>query len=182
MEAKQYFSSNPRSFVWNSSISIAPGLFIKVCDSYIEGKGEIFGKFLSIFTLIDEKNKKELNEGALQRYLAESVWFPTALLPSQGVTWEVIDEYKAKATITVSGINVSLDFEFNDTGEIISVYTPSRYREVSGKYEPTPWMGKYSNYIDYNGYLIPQMGRVEWHLEDQIYPYWKATIIEIVYD
>jgi hypothetical protein len=182
MEARQYFSSHPRGFVWNSSISVAPGISIKVCDSYIDGKGEMKGNLLSTFTFIDEKNKKELNEGALQRYLAESVWFPTALLPSQGVTWEIIAKNKAKATISDSSTTVSLDFEFSDTGEIISVYTPSRYREVSGRYESTPWNGKYSNYIDFKGYLIPQKAEVEWQLKDKVYPYWKATLKEIIYD
>lgn len=45
------------------------------------------GKFLSLFPLFDAQNQRKLDEGALQRYLAEAIWFPTALLPSQGVTW-----------------------------------------------------------------------------------------------
>lgn len=182
MEAEQYFSSNPRAFVWNSTISIVPGFSINVCDSYIEGKGEMKGKLLSLFTLIDAQNQRELDEGALQRYLAEAVWFPTALLPSQGVTWSALDGLKAKATITDFGITASLEFEFNNKGEIISVYTPMRYREVSGKYEPTPWKGKYSKYINVKDYLIPSEGEVEWHLKDQVYPYWKASLRDIRYD
>lgn len=181
MEAEQYFSSRPRAFVWASTISMEPGLSISVCDSYIGGKGEIKGKILKLFTLINAKNQRELNEGALQRYLAEAVWFPTALLPSQGVTWTALDDHSANATITDSGISTSLEFEFNEKGEIISAYTPSRYKEVSGKYEATPWKGRYSNYINVNGYLVPQQGEVEWHLKDKIYPYWKARLREIRY-
>ncbi len=101
-------------------------------------EGRMKGKLLSLFTIIDARDHRELNEGALQRFLAEVVWFPTALLPSQGVTWTVLDNHKAKATITDSDITTSLEFEFNEKGEVVSVYTPSRYREVSGKYEPTP--------------------------------------------
>lgn len=182
MEAEQFFSSRPRAFAWNATISVIPSLSISVCDSYIKGKGGMKGKIMSLFTLIDAQNQRELDEGALQRYLAEAVWFPTALLPSQGVMWTALDNHNAIATITDSGITTSLEFEFNDKGEIVSVYAPSRYREVSGNYEPTPWKGSFSKYINVDGYLIPQEGEVEWHLKDQVYPYWKASLRHISYD
>ena len=182
MEAVQYFSTRPRGFLWNSKISILPGLSIKVLDSYINGQGRMKGKFLSLITLMDVHDDSQLSEGALQRYLAESVWFPTALLPSQGVKWTAINNNKAKATITDSGITVSLEFEFNDQSEIVGVYAPARYREVAGTYEPTPWQGYFSDYMDVGGYLIPKHGEVEWHLKDQTYPYWKADLTEIRYE
>ena len=179
MEAEQLFSTSPRAFIWNSTISMVPGVSINVCDSYIGGQGEMKGRILSAFTLIYEKNKKELNEGALQRYLAESVWFPTALLPSQGVAWKELDEFRAEASIVDSGNVVSLEFEFNQKGEIISVYTPKRYREVGGKYEPTPWKGTFSNYTNVGGYFIPKGGEVAWLLKDGVYSYWKASLVKI---
>ncbi|GBE18485.1 hypothetical protein BMS3Abin16_01089 [archaeon BMS3Abin16] len=182
MKAVQYFSSEPRAFVWDSQIFILPLVSINVCDSYIDGKGSMTGKFLSLFTLINSHDEEELNAGALQRYLAEAVWFPTSLLPSQGISWEEIDSSKAKATITDSGITVSLEFEFNERGEAVSVYTPGRYREVKGKYELTPWKGRFSNYIEVEGYRIPTKAEVEWHLKDKTYPYWKAELIEVRYD
>jgi len=182
MEAKQCFSARPRAFVWEATISIGFGLSIRVCDSYSQGKGRIKAKLVSLFTVVDAHNQKELNEAALQRYLAESVWFPTALLPSQGVTWQRLDDSRAQATITDSNISTSVEFEFNDRGEAISVYSPSRYKEVSGKYERTPWKGRFSKYKQVNDYLIPQEGVVEWHLKDRIYPYWKARLGEIRYE
>ena len=182
MEAREYFSSRPRAFAWDAKISIFPGMSLSVMDSYREGKGEMRGRLFSLFILIDEKNQSELDEGALQRYLAEAVWFPTALLPSQGVVWTGLGRDRAKATIRDANISVSLEFEFNEKGEIVSVYAPSRYRESSGKYEPTPWKGRFSKYIDANGYLIPQEGEVEWHLKDRVYPYWKARLLEVEYD
>ena len=91
-------------------------------------------------------------------------------------------DHKAEAAITDSDITASLEFEFNEKGEIVSIYTPSRYREVSGKYELTPWKGRLSRYISTNDYLIPQEVEVEWHLKDRVYPYWKASLQEIRYD
>ncbi len=182
MRAEQEFSTCPRAFVWNSEISMFPGASVSISDSYMDGKGGMKGRLLSLFTVVDAQNQKELNEAALQRYLAEAVWFPTALLPSQGVTWTAIDAQRARAALTDSGVTFSLDFEFNERGEIISVYTARRYREVSGEYKLTPWKGKYSKYIDVEGYLVPSEAEVEWHLEHQNYPYWKARLDQIKYE
>ncbi len=182
IEATQQFSSSPRAFVWSAKIAMLPGVSIDVCDLYKDGKGGIRGKFLSLFTVIEAKEQKELNEGALQRYLAEAVWFPTALLPSQGVLWSAIDEQRARATVTDGATTTSLEFTFNDNGEIVSAYTPERYREVSGTYESTPWGGRYANYVDINGYLVPIECEVEWYLQEGVYTYFRATLDEILYD
>lgn len=176
MQAEQFFTTQPRAFVWNARITVFFRITINIVDTYHRGKGEIYGKLLSLFTVLHDSNKSPLNEASLQRFLAESVWFPSALLPSQGVHWEEIDRHKARASITDSGITTSLDFEFNDIGEIISVYTPSRYREVSGQYKATPWKGWFSDYKNIDGYLIPQKAEVEWHLDHQTYTYWKARL------
>ncbi len=138
-------------------------------------------KLISLLPLVDAESADELNEGALQRYLAEAVWFPTALLPSQGVIWRELASNQATASITDAGITVSLQFEFNARGEISSVYSPARYREVSGEYVPTPWKGYFSDYVENDGYLIPSCAAVEWHLKDRIYPYWRAKLHNIRY-
>lgn len=182
MKAKQYLSSNPRSFAWHATITLPLGLSIKVCDSYRGGKGKIRGKVLSLFTLIDSHNRSELNEGALQRYLAEAVWHPTSLLPSQGVTWQPLDDHRAQATLRDCDLTVSLEFEFNEQGEVVSVYSPARYREVSGQYEATPWKGRFSRYVKIQDYRIPLEGEVAWQLPDQLYSYWKARIHGIRYE
>ena len=182
MEAEQYYSVRPVGFVWNASIAMFPLLSVDVCDSYIEGKGRVKGRFVSLFRIVDAHGTKELDSAALQRYLAEAVWFPTALLPSQGVTWQAIDDHKAKATLSDGNNSVSLEFGFNDEGEIVSVYAPDRYREVSGTYTATPWQGRYGKYIDVDGYRIPSEAEVEWQLEEQTYPYWRATIEQVKYD
>lgn len=181
MRAKQQFSTSPRGFVWSAEISMLPGVPISICDSYIEGQGAMKGKLLSLVPIINTSNKKALNEAALQRYLAEAVWFPTALLPSQGVRWSEIDERSAKATITDHGIRVSMEYTFNEKGEIVSVYTPRRYRGTDGKYIPTPWRGRLSNYTKADGFLIPSYAEAAWLLGEDTYTYWRADIKKINY-
>ncbi len=182
MTARQAFSTRPRAFVWSAEIAMLPGVSIKVLDSFMEGRGAMTGKVLSLITLIESHDRVELDQGALQRYLAEAVWFPTALLPSQGVEWQALDTRTARATISESGVSAALDFEFNELGEVISVYAPARYREVDGDFHATPWRGYFSDYREVNGYRVPLQGRVEWQLEQGAYPYWRANVTELIYE
>jgi hypothetical protein len=181
-EATQYFSTQPPGFVWDAIIRMAPLMKVRVRDAYVAGQGSMQGKILSLMSVVDEGGKTELNAGALQRYLAEAVWFPTALLPSKSVKWSPIDNSRALATLTDSGTIVSLEFHFSDAGEITGVFTPSRYREVDGKYELTPWEGHFRHYEERGGIRIPIEGYVEWRLQDGSFPYWKGRIIKVMYD
>lgn len=65
-------------------------------------------KVAAAITMMDQHDRVGLSRGALQRYLAEAVWFPTALLPREGLKWTAVDDSTALATLTDSGITVSL--------------------------------------------------------------------------
>jgi len=182
LKATQYFSAQPPGFVWDASIRLRPLMTVRVRDAYLGGQGSMQAKLLSLAPVVDACGQAELNAGALQRYLAEAVWFPTALLPSAGVTWSAIDDSRALATLTDSGTTVSLRFHFNDVGEITGVFTPGRYREVNGKYELTPWGGHFRSYEERDGMRIPVEGDVEWRLQGESFPYWTGRIMEVRYD
>ena len=179
MVAQQVFTCHHRGFIWNSQITSLLGMKVNVLDSYIQGKGEMKAALLGAIKVVNEGDKPELNQGALQRYLAESVWFPTALLPSQGVTWRSLGDLKAEASITDHHTTARLEFHFNAKGEVIEIYSPGRYREVDGQYQLTPWGGKLSNYQEVAGYKIPFTGVVAWYLGDQTYTYWKADLTQV---
>ena len=163
-KATQHFSAQTPGFVWDAGIRLSPLTKVRVRDAYVAGQGSMQAKILSLVPVVDERGKAGLNAGALQRYLAEAVWFPTALLPGAGVQWSAIDEGRALATLTDSGTTVSLEFRFNDAGDVTSVFTPGRHRAINGKYELTPWEGHFGRYEEREGMRIPVEGDVEWQL------------------
>jgi hypothetical protein len=120
---------------------------------------------------------------SLQRYLAEAPWAPTVLLPGgNGVRWSPIDDSSARATLIDGRTSVSIEFRFNAAGDITSVYTPARYREIRGAYVATPWEGRFTSYSDRGGMRIPTEGEVAWLLPDRRLPYWRGRLTQIVYD
>ena len=97
--AAQHFTVDPPGFVWDARVAILPLVPVRVVDMYKAGKGTLRAKILSSVPVADAEPSPELNSGELMRYLAETVWSPTALLPGEGVDWVPIDEQSARATI-----------------------------------------------------------------------------------
>lgn len=115
-----------RSFSWDAKVRILPLVHVRVRDAYANGVGSGQVQLLSALTIASDSNKPELNSASLHRYLAEAVWYPTALAPSAGVQWTPIDNRRALATLTDLGNTVSLEFRFNDAAEVVGIYTEGR--------------------------------------------------------
>ena len=142
--ADQLFVARPPGFDWNARMRMAPGLFVLVRDAYRAGAGLLRAEALGVVTVASQEGGPDLAHGELLRWLAEACWFPTALLPSQGVGWEPIDENRARATLSDGGTTAALEFRFGRDGYVSSVYAAARPRTVDGRNVPTPWEGTWA--------------------------------------
>ena len=175
------FGVQPPQLLWKARIRLFVGLSVTVVDSYRDGLGSMQATVLG-FPVARFAGTAELASGALQRYVAESLWFPTALLPSQGVEWLPIDTNTAQATLRDRQTAVALQFHFNSAGEITSAYTSGRYRQAGKGFQLTPWTCRYSQYEERKRVRIPLQGEVEWKLPDGALEYWRGRITEIAFD
>ncbi len=180
LSALQHFTTDPPGFIWDAKIQSAPLFTVRVLDMYKGGAGSLKAILLNSFTVADESGKKELDTGELVRYLAESVWFPTALLPDKYLTWKAIDNKTAMALLRDGDTEVSIKFYFNDQDEIYKSGS-IRYKMVKDHFEALPWSGFYSNYSRVNGILIPLKAKVQWDMPRGAYIYWKGKIDSIKY-
>jgi len=169
-------------FMWDAKVDIMPLLHLRVRDGYVSGQGSGQMSVLSVLTIAREAGGIEMNSGALHRYLAEAVWYPTALLPASGVNWTAIDDGRALATLTDSGVTVSLEFRFNDRGEATGIYTPARWGRFDGRFEQAPWEGHFRDYQERDGIVIPMEGDVGWYTRDRWEPVWKGRIREVSFE
>jgi hypothetical protein len=163
-------------FVWNARVSVAPFLHVRVRDALLEGRGSGQVSLLSAFTVAADADTPPMNAGSLHRYLAEAVWYPTALLPSPTLRWTAINGTKALATMTDRGVSVSLEFRFADTGEVSGIYTPARWGKFAEGYKQVPWEGHFRDYQDRGGVLVPAYGEVGWYVDQSWRAVWKGTI------
>jgi hypothetical protein len=124
----------------------------------------------------------ELDRGEFLRYMAEAPWYPTALLPSQGVRWEAVSGTSARATLADGETSATLLFGFNEEGLIETVTAESRGRTVEGRTEQVPWHGRWWRYEAHGGMRVPTEGEVVWGLPEGEHPYWRGRLTGIRYE
>jgi hypothetical protein len=181
--AAQEFLPGAPGFVWDARIATAPGLPVLVRDGFVGGAGSMRASILGLITMLDVSGTEAVTRSALQRYLAEAAWFPTALFPGQGVSWAAIDERRARASLTAGSTTVALEFRFGGDGLIESIYAPDRFYD-DGVHPPVarPWLARILRYQVSHGMKLPAAGVVEWELPEGAFPYWRGSPREIELD
>ena len=167
-------------FVWDARIWMAPAVQVFVHDAYIAGAGLLHAEVMGLVSVADLRDTVDLARGELLRYLAEALWYPPALLPSQGVAWSALDDASARATLRDGGTTVSLDVHFTDEG-LIDAFSTTRPRTVNGGVVDAPWGGRMWGYAPRDGMRIPLDGEASWLQPGGAYPYWRGHITEIDY-
>ena len=182
------FSSKQRvivqrpGFDWDARVRMMPGLVVRVHDAYVAGEGMLHAELFGLLTVADLRGTRDIAEGELIRFLAETAWYPTALLPGQGVRWDAVDARSARATLSDGPTSVTLLCTFAPDGMIERVRAEARGRMVGKEIVPTPWEGRFWNYAERDGMRIPLDGEVSWVLPEGPRPYWRGRITEIAYE
>jgi hypothetical protein len=177
--SKQRVITQRPGFDWDARVMMLPGVPVHVHDAYVAGSGWLHGALFGLVTVVRMEDSPELAKGELLRFFAECAWYPTALLPSQGVHWEALDDDSARATLSDGGNTATLTFRFHADGLIDTVLAESRGR---GKGTAAPWQGRFWNYQAREGMRVPIDGEVAWMLPAGPWPYWRGTNTAMAYE
>ena len=125
---------------------------------------------------VARKHGGGLNQGDLQRFLTEMIWFPAAAV-SPYISWESVDTQTARATMTYADTSGSADFNFDDEGRVARM-TAMRYNDATGRLEH--WTIGIHGYGEFNGVRVAAEGDGTWNYESGDYTYirWRITNIE----
>lgn len=180
--ATQRFTTARPGFVWDANIAMAPGVPVRVVDAFVAGSGLLRPTILGLYAMGTLQGTGEIARGELLRHFAESVWFPTALLPSQGVVWQAVDDLSAQATMTDGPINVTMLFRFGADGLITAIHVDGRATTVGTATVLMPWECRMSNYQTRDGMRVPLTGEALYITPQGEKPYFKGTIDTVVYE
>ena len=97
--SRQQVVARHPGFLWDAKVAMFPGVPAHVVDRYIAGEGQLRAALLGLFTVAEVHSGGEIARGEFMRWFAEAAWYPTSLLPSQGVRWEAVDDRSANASI-----------------------------------------------------------------------------------
>ena len=180
--SRQRVVTHRPGFLWDAEVEMFPGLPVRVEDSYIAGQGRLIARLLGLFTVAGAHGGGELARGEFMRYFAEAAWYPTALLPSQGVRWQAVDDAAAHATIVDGPIELTLLFRFDEAGLISFVRADSRGAGVGRDMIMLPWECGLSDYQRQDGMLIPMTGEAAWVRPDGRRAYFVGHVKKSSYE
>jgi len=175
--AEQHFSIDPPGFVWKVDATMMGALPITGRDRYVGGHGEMLIKAASMVNVVKAADDA-IDRGAMLRYLAEIIWFPSAALGPH-VSWEPVDATHARATMRDAGRTAPAVFTFDERGRAVRF---DAERPLGGGPEAklTPWFGVSSAWRTFEGVEVPVRGEVGWQLPAGpfIYYRWEITDLE----
>lgn len=178
--ATERISTDPIAFTWEASVSVLGFVSLHIRDTYERGEGSSEVNLQNLLRIGGSHGTPEMAAASLVRYLAEAPWFPSALLPSQRLSWTAVDPHQARATLRDGATEVSAEFAFGTLGEIVRV-TAQRYRDVGGSPVLTPWTGHFRRYRALRGMMIPTAATVSWISGGRFEPVWRGRILEAEY-
>jgi hypothetical protein len=177
--AIQYTTIDNPAFIWSVDVKMNSFLSFQGRDKFEGGKGEMLIKMNSLFNIVNERGEK-LDEGTLQRYLGEMVWFPSLAL-SPYITWEQIDENTAQATMTYKGTSGSGTFYFNSIGDVTK-FSALRYKGNETDAKRQDWEMNILDYKTFEGIKVPTKMTSTWKLDDKDWTWLKMEITDIKYN
>jgi len=175
--AEEYYTTDPPGYIWVATFKTAPLLSIFGRDRYNDGTGSINMRLLYVIPVAN-KSGGGLDQGALLRYLNETMWFPAAVV-SPYITWEAIDARSARATMSYGKVTASATFVFDEQGRLTDMRA-ERYDDAKGRV--LPWSTPIRAYGQFGGVRIPVEGDGKWEYESGDFTYIRLRVTDVEYD
>ena len=178
MTAEQYFTVRPASFIWLATMHKAGVPFLQVCDRYVAAHGSTQVRPAALLTVSNAQGPK-MDQGALQRFIAEAVWFPMAYLQNN-VTIEPVDEQFFRVTLMEADQRATITLHVDTEGKLTEV-TARRYREVNGAFELSNWSVQVTEYGEFQRLRVPKKVRIVWRLPEGDFEPINLTVTKLRY-
>ena len=169
---EQYFTTQNPGFIWRGKTSLFTAI-----DKFVNDRGNLNVRLLSVYKMVDATGEKH-DQGELLRWLGERAWFPTNLLPSENLRWEPLDNETAYLHYQYRNLRLQYKVRFNAVGELVSCET----RRYMGEKSLENWIGKFRNYQEINGMLLPTKAEGAWIQNGEEKPYACFEVTQLQYD
>jgi hypothetical protein len=179
VNAEQYFRLTEPGFIWKAEMNYARIFPLVALDEWKEGKGSMQIKPLYLFS-IGNSTGNPIDEGSMQRFLAEMVWFPS-FANATSIQWIGIDSLNAKAIMNYKGQKAEGTFTFNRKGEFVR-FSTMRFKADEEGAQRLPWVVEAKEYTTMNGLRIPTQLEVSWILPEGKFTWFKVQVKEIDYN
>ncbi|MBK7104610.1 MAG: hypothetical protein IPH62_04945 [Ignavibacteriae bacterium] len=181
IKSAEYFTTQKPNLLLDAEIGNSKFFWIEIVDSYLKSKGNTLIKINSSVTIGDSWGI-EIDKSNLFKYLSEAVYFPSSLLPSENLIWNILDSNIAEIKFTNSKTSVVAKLFFSENETINKIETLDKFRPMNDNYKESLFTIYFSDYKKYNSFLIPTYCEVEWELEKGKFKFGKFKIDNIKYE
>jgi len=177
------------AFVWSVSMMMGP-VPVLGRDLFQHGQGSMLITAAGLVPFVNVGPHPKINQSALQRYLGEICWLPSAALAPY-ITWQSVDSEpnSARATMRVpdgdgggSGAPIvgSAVFRFTPEGDLLQFVAP-RYKEITDAV-PLEWRADATDWAEFEGFRIPTKLDATWMLPAGPFTWFKFDMIDAHYE
>lgn len=177
-KAVQYTTTEYPAFLWTVDVQMNGLLNFRGRDKFESGKGSMLIKLNSLLKVVDESGGK-IDEGALQRFLGEMVWFPSLAL-SPYISWEQLSASTAKATMTYEKTTGSGIFHFNSQGDVV-MFSALRFKDNLPESRRYEWIMNITDYRTFEGIRVPAKLVSTWKLDHGDWTWLKLEVTDLKY-
>lgn len=177
--ALQYSIIDRPAFIWTVDVRANSFLHFSGRDKFENGHGEMLIRLNSLFSVVHEKGEK-LDEGSMQRFLGEMVWFPSLAL-SPYITWEQISDTVATAVMDFGDVRGSGTFYFDAAGDFIK-FSALRFMGNESSAKRHEWVLTVDDYSIFEGIKLPSKMTATWKLDEGEWTWLKLEITDIRYN
>jgi hypothetical protein len=179
MTSEQFITVDNPGFVWNAGIKANPFMTINGRDKLSEGRGSMIIKALHTIPIANSTGK-EIDQGAMMRYLAEIIWNPSAALKDY-MRWEYVSDTSARAFMNCHNAIISGLFSFNKDGDIKG-FEGKRYGDFDDHYSLETWSIAVTGYKEFEGIRIGNKSEVTWKLKKGNFTWLRTEVTDIKYN
>lgn len=171
--ARQYFTIDPPGFLWTVDVTMMRVVPVVGRDTYVNGHGRMFIQAGGLITVADGTGPK-FDQGAALRFLGEIIWFPSAALAPY-ITWEPIDDRRARATLSFKDVTTSAVFDFDERGRFTGLAAQRYY----GGESLETWVIPVTEWKTIRGIEMPVRGGAVWKLAAGDFDYYQWEILDV---
>ncbi len=172
---EEYFRAYAPAYIW-----VGTTTWFTARDEYVDGKGSLTVRLLGTLP-IQHGSGPSFDQGELLRWLAETAWFPTSLLPGGRVAWSPVDDHSATVTLTDHGLTVSCLMAFNEQDELVRCQA-QRCNDATNLETTQTWVCHLHDYRDWHGLRLPTQAGAAWVVDGEEKPYARFILRDISYD
>lgn len=189
-EASEFITTEPAGFLWDATIHTTIGnsvsfaelpatlsIPVHVRDSLFQNHGGLEARIYQTVPLFNMTQAPEIDKGELLRWVAESALVPTALFPSEHLSWE---DGLAHNESILQYHNHRLTVTFRD--KVIHSIAGHRPRRTDHAFVDTPFEGHFGDYQRHEGMLVPEYMEIGWYENNTLNVYFKAMASNFDYD